>query len=136
MEEQITVVGAVIVRDGRILAARRGDGMSMSGLWEFPGGKVEDGESPTEALVREIHEELGCGIRVGDQLTRTEHVHDFGTVDLTTYWCELLDGEPRPTEHAELRWVGRDEMGRLRWAPADVPAVEMILGLSEGITLW
>lgn len=109
--------------------------MSMPGMWEFPGGKVEDGESPSEALEREIHEELDCRIRVGAQLTRTEHVYDFGTVDLTTYWCELLDGEPRPTEHAELRWVGHDEMGRLRWAPADVPAVQLILGLPEAITL-
>ena len=125
--KRITVVGAVLVRDGRILAARRGPGMSLAGLWEFPGGKVEPGETHQQTLRREIHEELGCLVTVGAQLTRTEHSYDFGLVDLTTYWCTLESGEPRPSEHDELAWVGVGSLETLPWAPADVPSVELIV---------
>ncbi|GAA4897421.1 (deoxy)nucleoside triphosphate pyrophosphohydrolase [Tessaracoccus lubricantis] len=127
MGKRITVVGAVSVRDGRILAARRSEAMSLPGLWEFPGGKIEPGETPQETLRREIDEELGCTVEVGDFLTRTEHQYSFGLVDLSTYWCRIVDGEPEPTEHAEVRWVDADELAGLEWAPADVPAVEMIV---------
>lgn len=85
MTTSITVVGAVIVRVGLVLCARRGSGMSQEGLWEFPGGKVEPGEEPTEALVREIREELGCGIRVLEPVTTTTHAYDFGAVTLSTF---------------------------------------------------
>ena len=91
--KRIAVVGAVLVRDGRILAAQRGEGMSLAGRWEFPGGKIEPGETPQETLRREIAEELGCRIEIGELVARTEHVYDFGLVDLATYWCRLIAGE-------------------------------------------
>lgn len=122
----IVVVGAVIVRDGLILAAQRGEGRALPGLWEFPGGKVEPGEAPEECLRREVWEELGCRIKVGAPLTRTLHRYSFGWVDLATYWCTLLDGEPSTTEHAALLWATPGELAGLEWAPADLPAVAQI----------
>lgn len=124
---EIPVVGAVIVRDGRILCARRGGDGPMAELWEFPGGKIEAGESPQEALVREIREELGCEIAVGDEVTTTTHAYDFATIVLTTFWCQLLSGEADPTEHVEVRWVEPSRLAGLTWAPADIPAVEIIM---------
>lgn len=125
--KRITVVGAVLVRDGRILAAQRGEGMSLAGCWEFPGGKIEPGETPQETLRREIVEELGCRIEIGELVARTEHVYDFGLVDLATYWCRLIAGEPALTEHAAIVWADAEELAALDWAPADVEAVETIL---------
>lgn len=129
--KRITVVGAVLVRDGRILAAQRGEGMSLAGRWEFPGGKIEPGETPQETLRREIVEELGCRIEIGELVARTEHAYDFGLVDLSTYWCRLIDGEPALTEHAALVWADAEELAALEWAPADVEAVETILAERE-----
>ncbi|MDO7867632.1 (deoxy)nucleoside triphosphate pyrophosphohydrolase [Nocardioides jiangxiensis] len=134
VRRHVAVVGAVIVRDGLVLCARRGPG-SQAGLWEFPGGKVEAGESPTEALAREVREELGCAVTVGDEVTTTTHAYEAVTVTLTTYWCSLAATpdathatvlEPIPHEHAELAWLAPAELDRLAWAPADIPAVELV----------
>lgn len=126
MTKHIVVVGAVIVRDGQILCARRAAGSTLGGMWEFPGGKVEPSEAPEDALAREIDEELGCTIDVGPKITTTSHAYDFGTVNLTTYYCSITRGEPQPHEHSELKWAAPDELSRLEWAPADIPAVQMI----------
>jgi 8-oxo-dGTP diphosphatase len=122
----VEVVGAVLVDDGRILAARRGPAMSQPDMWEFPGGKIEAGESPEQALRRELIEELGCTVEVGERLESTTHVYDFGVVTLTTYFCRLMAGVPEPTEHSELRWVAPEALGELDWAPADIPAVQYL----------
>lgn len=127
MKKHIYVTGAVLVRDGKILAAQRGDGRALDGYWEFPGGKVEDGETPEEALARELREELLTDASVGEFLTTTEHEYDFGVVVLSTYFCKLTGSEPQLTEHREVRWVEPSEMKELQWAPADVPAVNLII---------
>lgn len=126
MKKQINVVGAVIVRDSEILCAQRGLAGSLGGMWEFPGGKIETGETPRKALEREIREELLCTVKVGDEVTSTTYEYDFGIVTLTTFYCELVDGEPQLTEHEDARWLKRNELSTLDWAPADIPAVEMI----------
>ncbi|PWC06070.1 (deoxy)nucleoside triphosphate pyrophosphohydrolase [Mycetocola zhujimingii] len=126
MKKQINVVGAVIRRDGSILCAQRGAGGSLAGMWEFPGGKIEPGETPREALEREIVEELQCRVSVGAQVTSTVHEYDFGIVTLTTYYCELVEGIPVLSEHDAVVWLQPSQLRTLEWAPADVPAVELI----------
>ncbi|MFJ4045777.1 (deoxy)nucleoside triphosphate pyrophosphohydrolase [Microbacterium sp. NPDC089987] len=123
----IDVVGAVITRSGTVLAAQRGPGKALQGMWEFPGGKVEADETHHAALKREILEELGCGITIGDHIATTTHPYDFGAVRLSTYYAVLEKGLPRPSEHAALNWVEISRLTELDWAPADVPAVRKVL---------
>lgn len=123
---EIHVVGAVIERDGRILCAQRGPGGETGGLWEFPGGKVEPGEMPRTALEREIREELHCEVEVGEEVTTTRHDYGFGAVILTTFRCRLVSGTPELTEHAAVEWRTPDTLADLVWAPADVPAVDLL----------
>ena len=130
MKNHITVVGAVIVRDGLIYCARRGPAGALPGMWEFPGGKVETGESFEGALVREIGEELDCTVTVLEPLETTTHEYDFAIVTLATFLCELAAGEPRSNEHAEEAWLPMSELETLDWAPADIPAVEKLRSIS------
>lgn len=119
----VLVVGAVISRDGLILCARKGGSGPLAGLWEFPGGKVEPGETDEVALAREIGEELGCTITVGAKIVSTRHHYDFATIVLTTYHCSLVGADPQPSEHAALRWLPAYKLGELKWAPADLLTV-------------
>jgi 8-oxo-dGTP diphosphatase len=98
----------------------------LADLWEFPGGKIEDDESPASALEREIREELDCVVLVGQEITTTSHEYDFGIVTLTTFYCRLLTGTPRTSEHAAIAWLPPNDLLTLEWAPADIPAVEII----------
>ena len=127
MGRTIEVVGAVIVRDNRVYCVQRGPGGSLPGMWEFPGGKVEPGENEVAALAREIREELLCDVMVGEKITATAHEYDFGTVRLTTFYCDLIAGEPSLTEHAAELWLQPKRLTDLTWAPADIPAVEVIV---------
>ena len=126
MKKRINVAGAVLLRDGKVFAARRGLEKSLGGFWEFPGGKIEEGETPEVALHRELQEELIINASVGDFVTTTEHEYDFGIVVLSTYFCELNDGAPTLTEHCESAWLAPEELSTVQWAPADIPAVEII----------
>jgi 8-oxo-dGTP diphosphatase len=127
LKKRINVVGAVLTRAQTILAAQRSSTMSLPGMWEFPGGKIEQDESPKEALLRELKEELLCSAEIGKHIQTTEHEYDFGIVILTTYYCSLTGDEPRLTEHSEIRWIHVAELDQLNWAPADIPAVKKIM---------
>ena len=127
MTNRIEVVGAVIVRDGLVLCVQRSPGGSLPGLWEFPGGKIEPNEEPKDALTREIDEELRCEVTVGDIVTTTAYDYSFGTVRLTTYYCDLIAGEPTLQEHAEMLWAHPSQLPDLEWAAADIPAVGLVL---------
>ena len=127
MKKRINVVGAVLTQGTKILAAQRGEGMSLAGMWEFPGGKIEDGETPQEALRRELEEELLCSAEIGEKVETTEYEYDFGIVILTTVFGTIVDKEPTLTEHSEVRWVEAAELGNLPWAPADIPAVDRVV---------
>ena len=128
MTKTIHVVGAVIYNDkGDILCARRSENMSLPGYWEFPGGKIEAGETPQTALIREIKEELHCNITVGQFVEDTTYTYDLFTVRLVTYFAEISNGTPIAYEHSELKWVPYKELYSLQWAPADIPAVERVI---------
>jgi 8-oxo-dGTP diphosphatase len=127
MPKQINVVGAVLVRDGNILTAQRSSSMSLPGMWEFPGGKIEPGETPQQALAREMKEEQLCEIRVGDHVETTSYEYDFGIVTLSTYYAELVNQEPQLTEHSAIRWLPATDLHDVEWAPADVPAVDKLV---------
>lgn len=126
MKKRINVTGAVFTDGTKVLAARRGPGKALAGYWEFPGGKIESGETPEESLARELQEELLIDASVGEHITTTEHEYEFGIVILSTYFCTVLSGEPKLTEHEEIRWVPAKDLHSLEWAPADIPAVELI----------
>ena len=113
------MVGAAIVRDGRVLAARRTFPAEAAGRWEFPGGKVEPGESPDAALVREVAEELSCAIEVTAWLPDEVAIGDPHV--LTVALARLVAGEPAPHEHDQVRWLGADELEAVDWLDADRP---------------
>jgi 8-oxo-dGTP diphosphatase len=123
----IEVVGAVIEIDGRVLACRRAPGKSAAGYWEFPGGKVEHGESPNEALRRELREELSVDSIVHDLVSRATTVVGETGIDLACYRVEIVGTAPTTsTDHDELRWVRPDKLADLAWAAPDLPSVEAL----------
>lgn len=121
----IVVAAAVVERDGAFLLTRRLQGTHLEGLWEFPGGKCEPGETPREALAREIAEELGVAVVVGDLLLVTRHTYPERTVELHFFRC-AIDGEPAPRLGQEMRWVPRDQLRTLQWPDADAALIEML----------
>lgn len=126
------VVGAATVDGGRCLVARRGPAMAEPGKWEFPGGKVEPGETPREALARELREELGLEVEVGRLLGRGTGRIDGLTLRLDVYLAVLRRGRPVPHEHDAVVWAGPEELARLEWAAADVPVVARLLAHLAG----
>jgi 8-oxo-dGTP diphosphatase len=121
------VVCGVITDDaGRFLACLRPAGKHLGGLWEFPGGKVEPGESPEVALVRELREELGIEVAVGEALEPVAWTYDRGEIRLLPYLCYIISGVPFPLEHERLNWCGPSQFESLEWAPADLPILTQL----------
>lgn len=123
----IKVVAAIITKDNKIFATQRGYGDFKDG-WEFPGGKVEPGEKPEDAIVREIKEELGADIRVTGFLTTVEHDYPQFHLSMDCFWAELKNGtEMTLLEHEAAKWLVLDELDSVDWLPADVKVVESIM---------
>lgn len=116
------IVGAAIVEDGRVLACERSEPAEVAGKWEFPGGKVEPGETEEEALIRECEEELGVVVTIGARVGQ-DVLLGHGRAVLRVYAATLIKGTPEPLEHAELRWLTATELNTVPWLPADAPIV-------------
>jgi 8-oxo-dGTP diphosphatase len=136
MVKTIEVVAAVMVRDGQVFASQRGYG-DFKGWWEFPGGKIEPGETPQEALVREIREELAAEIEVGDLLETVEWDYPSFHLIMHCFLCTVLTGSLHLNEHQDSAWLTRETLRSVRWLPADegvVARIEGMLGRFEGIS--
>lgn len=119
------VVAAVIIKDGQLFATQRGYG-NYKDWWEFPGGKIEPGETPQEALRREIREELATTVSVGELLDTIEYDYPEFHLSMQCYLCTIVSGELTLLEHEAARWLGKDELQSVQWLPADVAIVEKI----------
>jgi 8-oxo-dGTP diphosphatase len=120
----IHVACAIIERDGLVLAAQRKEGMRMALKWEFPGGKIDPGESPEECMKRELVEELGITVAVDRTLPQVTHHYSFFTVTLHPFICTISSGEITMREHAALLWLPPEALPSLDWAEADLPLIE------------
>jgi 8-oxo-dGTP diphosphatase len=125
-ERHIKVVAAIIRKEGRILIGKRRVG-TFAGKWEFPGGKMEPGETPEECLARELAEELGVEARVGAFFLSTRHTYSHTAIEFVTYETEIVSGEPRLHDHNEIRWVLPGELSLYDFPEADKPVVEKLL---------
>jgi 8-oxo-dGTP diphosphatase len=120
------VVAALIEADGRFLLSQRRADQSLPLCWEFPGGKVEPGEAPEAALVRELREELGCGACVGPIAEVIFHAYDDFDLVMLVYRCAIVEGRPSAVQVADVRWFLPAEIPKLRLPPADVPFAERL----------
>jgi 8-oxo-dGTP diphosphatase len=124
--DPIVVLAAVIERDGRVLVTRRLRDTHLAGLWEFPGGKCDPGESHTACLSRELMEELGVTARVGEEMLVTEHAYPERTVRLHFRRCEI-DGDPRPLLGQQMQWVPPNDLGSLEFPEADAALIATLM---------
>ena len=128
MKKVVHVVGAIIENDkNEIFCALRSPNMTLPNYWEFPGGKIEKGETPELALEREFQEEFKCTIIVGGKVEDTTYEYENVIVRLETYMASIKEGTPEVSEHAEVRWVPKAKLLELDFAPADIPAVEKVI---------
>ena len=129
MKKQVKVVAAIIENENdEILCALRSPDMSIPNMWEFPGGKVEKGEDIFTALKREIDEELQCQVDTEASIFN-DNTHEYETfiINLLSIKCRIIEGTPTANEHSKLIWLKRENLSSLKWAPADMPAVEQLL---------
>lgn len=123
----IKVVAAIIKKGDKIFATQRGYG-DLKGGWEFPGGKIEEGETPQEALVREIKEELETEIVVGELIDTLEYDYPTFHLSMDCFWAEIVSGDLVLTEHAAAKWLAKDELDSVEWLPADITLIDKIKG--------
>lgn len=125
------VTAAVVERDGKVLVARRKAGLIAAGLWEFPGGKLEEGEDPRRGLERELEEELGVGARAGELLCTVPFSGPLKSFELVVYRTELVSDDFRMTDHDEVRWLAPAEMDEGVFSKPDRPVVRLLAGRGD-----
>lgn len=121
----IRVVAAVILSEGKVFVTRRGYG-DFKGGWEFPGGKIEEGETPEAALRREIFEELDTEIVVGELIDTIEYDYPNFHLSMDCFWCEIVSGNLVLKEHEAARWLDKENLYSVEWLPADISLIEKI----------
>lgn len=121
----VRVVAAVIRKNDKIFATQRGYG-DLKGGWEFPGGKIEEGETPEQALEREIREELDTEVRVGELIDTIEFDYPNFHLSMDCFWCEILRGDLELKEHEAAKWLTKEKLYSVEWLPADVGLIEKI----------
>jgi len=121
------VAAAVAMHDGMVLVTRRAPGEKLAGMWEFPGGKLEPGETVQQCIVRELDEELGVAARAGDVIAKTVYAYAGGVIELIAVEVVLLDKTLCLSVHDAFKWVFPDELLGLELAPADIPIAEEII---------
>lgn len=129
MKKLVKVVAAIIENEeNEILCALRSPEMAIPNMWEFPGGKLEAGEDIYTALKREIEEELLCKIETNTEVFNN-HTHEYDTfiINLISIKSKIISGTPTASEHSKLIWLNRDNLDSLKWAPADLPAVDQLI---------
>ena len=131
----IHVACAIIERDGLVLAAQRKEGMRLAMKWEFPGGKIEAGESPEQCLRRELIEELDIHVAIERQLDKVTHSYPFFVVTLYPFVCTIVSGEPAMHEHSAFLWLSPEKLLPLDWAEADVPLIRCYLRSRLGLNM-
>lgn len=125
----IPVTCAIIIHQEKVLVAKRSKSMNLAGYWEFPGGKIEEGEQPEGCLIREIKEELGIEIKIQSPLTPSKFDYSQGKIiELIPFICTWQSGEINLLEHEIIEWLEVGELPKLKWAPADIP---IMMELSE-----
>jgi 8-oxo-dGTP diphosphatase len=129
MRRKIRVVGAMIEQDGRYLITQRSPKATLPLLWEFPGGRVEPGETDQAALARELHEEMGISVEVGDRAIHVEHAYEGYDIDFCVYRCRLVSGPIRNIRVHAHRWVLPEDLDRYEFPPADEKSIAKLLGL-------
>lgn len=125
--KHLHVACAIIERDGLVLAAQRSSTMSLPDKWEFPGGKIDLGESPEECLQRELVEEMGIHVHAGESLPPSTHLYPTFAITLHPFVCAIESGEIVLHEHAALIWLPPDKLHTLDWAEADLPVIQSYL---------
>jgi len=133
MDGPVRVVAGVVVDGGRVLLTRRRPGTHLEGLWEFPGGKVEAGESDAAALVRELREEIGVTVRVDEVFEFVTHAYPERTVALCFYRCRIVEGTPEALDVADVAWVALEDLPGYPLPPADAPLVDRLLAEAAGV---
>ncbi len=126
------VCGVIENLAGQLLACQRPLGKHLGGLWEFPGGKVDAGESPEAALIRELREELAVQVEIVSPLQPVEWDYDGTRIRLLPYRCRITSGTPQVVEHQDLVWVSQEDWGNLAWAAADVPILRELFAANAG----